>query len=149
MKLNNESIMSNWLCILNRENFETVKSKLVWGVAERHKKILVRTKPGDVCAFYLIGEWRRRESAIGGIFELISETYEDRSDIFTSKRSSEDVYPYRVRLKAIKIFQPEKPFKPLIPKLTFITNKKHYAGHVMGKAMREIPEDDMKLILTK
>jgi len=42
----------------------------------------------------------------------------------------------------------DKPieFKPLIPKLRFITNKKRWSGHLMGKAMREIPEEDFKLI---
>ncbi|RLF87663.1 EVE domain-containing protein, partial [Thermococci archaeon] len=28
----------------------------------------------------------------------------------------------------------------------FITNKKRWSGHLMGKAMRRIPEDDYKLI---
>ncbi len=37
-------------------------------------------------------------------------------------------------------------FNPLIPKLSFITNKKHWSGHLMGKAMREIPEEDYRLI---
>ncbi|ACS89625.1 hypothetical protein TSIB_0560 [Thermococcus sibiricus MM 739] len=40
----------------------------------------------------------------------------------------------------------EVDFKPLIPKLKFITNKKKWSGHLMGKAMREIPEEDYNLI---
>ncbi|MEA3487940.1 MAG: EVE domain-containing protein, partial [Euryarchaeota archaeon] len=37
-------------------------------------------------------------------------------------------------------------FKPLIPKLKFITNKNKWSGHLMGKAMRTIPKDDFVLI---
>lgn len=40
----------------------------------------------------------------------------------------------------------ELDFKSLIPKLNFITNKKRWSGHLMGKAMREIPEEDYRLI---
>lgn len=141
--------MAFWLCILNRENFETVRKEQVWGVAERHKKQLSKAKPGELCAFYLISEGagdKRKESVIGGISEIASGPYEDFSDIFPSKRSPSEVYPYRVRLKSINIFEPYLPFKPLIPNLNFITNKKHYSGHLLGKAMREIPQEDMRRI---
>jgi len=47
-------IFCSGLC--NRENFETVKSKLIWGVGEPNKKKLSKVKPKDLCAFYLIGE---------------------------------------------------------------------------------------------
>jgi predicted RNA-binding protein len=37
----------------------------------------------------------------------------------------------------------------LIPKLKFIKNKQKWTGHIQGKAMREIPEEDYNLILEK
>jgi predicted RNA-binding protein len=142
--------MAFWLCILNRENFETIKKEHVWGVAERHKKQLSKSMPGELCAFYLIAEGAgdsRKEPVIGGIAEIASEPYQDLSDIFPSKRNPSEVYAYRVGLKSIKIFEPYVPFKPLIPHLNFITNKKNYSGHLLGKAMREIPKEDMRQIL--
>jgi predicted RNA-binding protein len=90
--------MSSWLCILNRENFKTVRERKVWGVAPRHRRQQAKAKPGDKCAFYLVGESFDHElkvPAIGGIFEVISEMYEDHSDIFPSKQS-DDAYPYRL-----------------------------------------------------
>jgi len=141
--------MASWLCILNRDNFEIVKKKLVWGVALRHSGQLAKAKPGDKCAFYLIGEDSGNEfksPSIGGILEIISDMYEDTSNIFPSKIRAGENYPYRVRLKPINIFKDELLFKPLIPILVFITNKKHYGGYLMGKAMRSIPDRDMKLI---
>jgi predicted RNA-binding protein len=149
--------MSSWLCILNRTNFEIVKENLIWGVSDRHKRELNKANPGELCAFYLICETYRGErkgSAIGGILEVASESYEDTKPIFFPKQTisnhtSQEVYPNRIQLKILTIFNPEIPFKLLIPELTFITNKKKYCGHVMGKAMREIPESDMNLILKR
>ncbi|MDD3112377.1 MAG: EVE domain-containing protein, partial [Methanofollis liminatans] len=38
-------------------------------------------------------------------------------------------------------------FKPLIPRLQFITNKKMWSGHIRGQAMRTIPEEDHAYIM--
>ena len=38
-------------------------------------------------------------------------------------------------------------FKPLIPHLAFITNKKQWSGHIRGQAMRTIPEEDHAYIM--
>jgi len=142
--------MAFWLCILNRENFESITKEHVWGVAERHKKQIFKAMSGELCAFYLVAEGAsdsRKEPVIGGIAEIASEPYEELSDISPSKRNPSEVYPYRVGLKSIKIFEPCVPFKPLIPHSNFITNKKKYSGHLLGKAMREIPKEDMRQIL--
>ena len=138
-----------WLCILNRENFEAVKKKKVWGVSERHKNQIYKTKVGDKLAFYLISEVKgkeRLESAIGGVAEVASEVFVDRKKIFPSAKVEGEVYPYRIRIKSLKVFKPEKPFKPLIGKLNFITNKKFYSGHLVGKAMRTIPKEDFEIL---
>jgi len=49
-------------------------------------------------------------------------------------------YPYRVKIKPIKIFDEPVEFKPLIPKLSFIRNKDKWTGYVR-LPMREIPEE--------
>lgn len=141
--------MRTWLCILNRANFEVVKEKGIWGVSELHKSEILKTSPGDLCAFYLTAEFsgtKRKESVIGGIFEISSNPYEDGSDIFPSKKNPGERYPFRVKLNKIIIFEPELPFKQIIPELSFIKNKDKYSGHLLGRAMRIIPEGDMKKI---
>jgi len=123
--------------MLNRENFEAIKKEQVWGVTERHKKQLLRSKSGDICAFYLIAEGHggsRKESVIGGIAVITSEPYKDICDIFPSKRNYPDVYPYRIGLSAIKIFEPYLPFKPLVPYLSFIKNKKKLFNSSLRKS---------------
>ncbi len=85
---------------------------------------------------------------IRGIYEVISEVYKDNSKIFKpTPKNPNEKFPYRVKLKEIKIFEPPINFKDLIPNLKFITNKKKWSGHLMGKAMRVIPEEDYRLIL--
>lgn len=148
----NVTLIENWLCILDRANFEVVIRERVWGVSSYYKNKLMKAKPEDICAFYLIGESSRDKPAIAGIFEITSNPFIEFSEIFQSrrshsKRSEKELYPYRVRLSPIKIFEPELSFKELIPDLNFIKNKKRYAGHLVGKTMRVIPVGDMDFIL--
>ena len=131
-----------WLCITTRANWEVIKTKNIWGVEPRHLKTLQRVKVGDKLVFYVKQEVRGREklpSMLVGIFEVISKPFKDETKIFTG-----GLYPWRIRIKPIKLG--EVKFKPLIPKLKFIKNKSGWTGYLMGKAMREIPEEDYKLI---
>ena len=139
--------MTYWLCITNRDNWEVVKKNNVWGVAKRHKNTIAKVKPGDRFVFYVKQERENKqvlEPKIVGIFEVVSEPYTDSSRIFKSPPHLNETYPLRVKIKPLKLG--ELDFKPLIPKLKFITNKKKWSGHLMGKAMREIPEEDYRLI---
>ncbi|RLI77834.1 hypothetical protein DRP05_09060 [Archaeoglobales archaeon] len=57
------------------------------------------------------------------------------------------MYPLRIRLKPIRVFSTPIDFKSLIPELKFIKNKQRWVGHIQGKAMREIPEEDFRHIM--
>jgi len=59
-----------------------------------------------------------------------------------------ETFPLRIKLKPIKIFEKPVEFKSLIPKLKFITNKRKWSGHLMGKAMRQIPKEDYDIIMS-
>ncbi len=108
------------------------------------KNTIAKVKPGDKLVIYLKQERVRdkvREPGIVAVYEVVSEPFKDSTRIFSSKgmKSSGETFPWRVKIKPIKIFDKPIKFKPLIPKLKFITNKKKWSGHLMGKAMREIP----------
>ena len=144
--------MRYWLCITTEDNWKVIKEKNIWGVPERHKNTIAKVKPGDKLLIYLKQENIRgevKESRIVGAYEVISEPFKDSTRIFSSKgmRYSGETFPWRIKVKPIKIFDKPIEFKSLIPKLKFITNKKKWSGHLMGKAMREIPEEDFRLIL--
>ncbi len=145
--------MSYWLCITTEENWKVIKEKNIWGVQQRHKNTIAKVKPGDKCLIYVMSTKRDKDvipPRIVAAYEVISEVFEDRSRIFKSPSGkSSEIYPYRIKLKPIKIFEKPLDFKSLIPELKFIKNKKRWTGHIQGKAMREIPKEDFKLILSK
>jgi predicted RNA-binding protein len=128
-----------------------IKEKNVWGVSERHNNTIAKVKPGDKLVIYLKQEKIKdevKEPRIVGVYEVVTEPFKDSTQIFSSKgmKGSNETFPWRVKIKPIKIFDKPVEFKPLIPKLKFITNKKRWSGHIQGRAMRKIPEEDFKLI---
>ena len=141
-----------WLCILNRENWLVVQEKKIWGVSERHRNTIKKVKIGDHLLFYLIGEItkeKRLPSAIAGKAEVKSPVFKDNTRIFHSPEGKREHYPLRINLTNFQVSPEEIPFKPLIPELEFITNKKRWSGHLQGKAMRTIPEHDYILLVNK
>ncbi|MDK2795253.1 MAG: hypothetical protein PWQ58_452 [Archaeoglobaceae archaeon] len=143
--------MGYWLCITTEENWKVIKEKNVFGVPERHKNTIAKVKPGDKLLIYLkqenIGD-EVKPSRIVAVYEAASEAFKDSLRIFkTPKGMGNKSFPFRINLKPVKIFEKPVEFKPLIPKLKFIKNKKKWTGHLMGKAIREIPEEDFKLIV--
>ncbi|MBO8179730.1 MAG: EVE domain-containing protein [Archaeoglobus sp.] len=145
--------MAYWLCITTEDNWKVIKEKNVWGVPERHKNAIAKVKPGDKLLIYVKQEKVGDEiklSRIMAVYEAASEVFKDSSRIFKMpKGMSNETFPLRIKLKPVKVFEKPVEFKPLIPKLKFITNKRKWSGHLMGKAMREIPEEDYRLIVGK
>jgi len=145
--------MRYWLCITTEDNWKVIKEKNVWGVPERHKNTIAKVKPGDKLLIYLKQENINGEikpSRIVGVFEVVSEPFKDSTRIFRSKgiRNSGETFPWRVKIKPIKIFDKPIEFKPLIPKLKFITNKEKWWSY-LRKAIREIPKEDFKVIISE
>ncbi len=145
--------MSYWLCITTEDNWKVIKQKNIWGVAERHKNAIAKVKPGDKLLIYLKQERDKdevKEPRIVAVYEAVSEVFRDSSRIFKPpKGMGNETFPLRIKLRPVKIFDKPVEFKPLIPKIKFITNKKKWSGHLMGKAMKEIPEDDYNLVMSE
>ena len=139
--------MAYWLCVTTEANWNVVKEKNVWGVGERFKSAIQKVKPGDKLIFYVMQTKKNKDvipSRITGIFEAISEPYKDSTKIF-KPYGTEQTFPYRVKLKPIKIFEKPITFKELVPKLSFIKNKQRWSG-ALRRAMVEIPEKDYKTL---
>jgi len=143
--------MTYWLCITTEDNWKVIREENVWGVPERHKNTISKVKPGDRLLIYLKQERDKdiiKEPRIVAVYEAASEVFKDSKRIFkTPPGMGNETFPLRIKLKPVKIFKKPVEFKPLIPKLKFIKNKRMWTGHLMGKAMREIPEDDYRLIV--
>ena len=139
--------MTCWLCVTTEANWNVVKEKNVWGVGERFKNTIQKVKPGDKLIFYVMQTKKNKDiipSRITGIFEALSEPYRDPTKIF-KPYGSEQTFPYRVKLKPIKILEKPINFKNLVPKLSFIKNKQRWSG-ALRRAMIEIPEKDYQTI---
>nr|WP_236609723.1 EVE domain-containing protein [Archaeoglobus sulfaticallidus] len=104
---------------------------------------MAKVKPGDKLLIYLKQERDKDkvvEPRIVAVYEAVSEVFKDSKKIFkTPEGMGNESFPLRIKLKPVKIFDEPVEFKPLIPKLKFIKNKQKWTGHLMGKAIREIP----------
>jgi predicted RNA-binding protein len=144
--------MTRWLAIATRDNARVVAEKHVWGVPRRSEDRIRMTQPGDSLLVYVGRQYIDARTtlppAITGCFTIVSEVYEDGRRIFTAPpRLAGETFPFRVRLRPVRIFEDVVHFRPLIPLLRFITNKTKWSGHIRGQAMRTIPEEDFALIL--
>jgi predicted RNA-binding protein len=104
-----------------------------------------KSRPGDRLLIYVMGTKKENESLsprIVAVYEAVSEVFIDSSRIFKGK-----VYPLRIRLRPIAVFSKPLDFRELVPRLSFIKNKRFWVGHIRGKAMREIPKGDFETVL--
>ncbi len=146
--------MEHWLAISNRANSEITIKRQIWGVPKRYINQISKTRPGDTLLVYVGQQVVDKDTtlppAITGSFEIVSEVYEDSSKVFTTPpKLGNETFPLRIKLRPIRIFDPPVEFKPLIPKLAFVTNKTQWSGHIRGQAMRTIPEEDYQLIMSQ
>ncbi|WFN37447.1 EVE domain-containing protein [Methanomicrobium antiquum] len=143
--------MTIWIASTNRDNWEVIKKKNLWGVPKRNKNSIERSKPEDKILIFVkqenVGD-TILPSAITAAFEITSKPFEDVSQVFIkpSTMPGEENFPFRIKLKPVKIFNEPLDFKSLIPNLEFITNKIQWTGH-LRTAMRIIPEEDYEFIL--
>ena len=144
--------MAHWIASSNRDNQKILDKKRIWGVPKRNKNLLQRVKPGDTILVYVRQEKEGDTilpSAITGAYEVVSEPYEDHSRIFTTpEHMGDEVFPFRMKVRPVAVFAKPLEFKPLIGDLRFITNKTMWSGP-LRVAMREIPEEDYRLILKR
>lgn len=130
--------MNSWICIVNRENWEIVKNKNIWGVSEKNKYILSRVMKGDKLVFYIT-----QEGILAGIFEAVSVIFEDNSRLFESDKG--ELFTYRIKIAPLKISKPIKIIY-LISVLEFIINKKSWGTYFFGRAMRSLSKKDYLII---
>ena len=143
--------MTIWIASTNRDNWEIIKKNNIWGVPKRNKNSIERSEPKDKILIFVRQENAGDTilpSAITAAFDIASKPFEEKTEIFKKPptMSGEEVFPYCVKLKPVKIFKEELDFKSIISNLEFITNKKQWTGH-LRTAMRTIPEEDYEYII--
>jgi predicted RNA-binding protein len=145
--------MKFWLLITSANNWEIIRKKNVYGAMKKHRTQIESLKKSDKCLIYLRQEFVNKKFLgpyIVGLYEVISGSFEDNTRIFNeSPIYPNENYPFRVNLKPVKIFSKPIEFKSLIPNLGFITNKRNWASHMQGRSIKEIPENDFNLLISK
>jgi predicted RNA-binding protein len=143
--------MAYWLYITNSDNWEITKERNLLGAAETKKNALARVNKGDRCLVYVKSETINRDiigPKIVGEYEVVSEVFEDGTKVFVAPPNMQnESYRLRIMLEPVKVFASPIEFKPLIPKLFFLPNKKHWTGPIRGKAIVKIPKSDYDLIV--
>ncbi len=133
-------LVNYWLCITNDKNWDVIRKRNVWGVPKRSRGIIRKVKIGDLLVFYV------SPKRVAGVFKAVSEPYVDEEVIFSAEGfSSDERFSYRVRLEPVALAEEYIDFSPLIPKLSFIVNKKRWTGY-LRRAMVQIPKGDYDLL---
>lgn len=85
-----------WLCVLNRENFEILKERRVYGIPENKRAIslLKNVKIGDTLLFYVICPVKR----ILGVSSAVSTIFRDNRKTPWRDR----LYPYRIKVSEVQ-----------------------------------------------
>jgi len=143
--------MSVWLAITSYENWETVKNSNIWGVPIKNSNLLKKVKINDKIIFYV----KKRKidkneilSNIPGIFQVISDNFIDETPLFKPPiKTSNEIFPMRIKLKPIKIFFNPLVFSEHVNRLDFIKNKEKWTGQLQT-TMISIPDKDLEYILS-
>ena len=109
-----------WMFIISNENWDIVKTSNIIGSNNRNRVNSIRE--GDKIVVYV----KLPLSSIMGVFEVIT-TFEENKKIFLG-----DIFPYRIKMKPLKILNKPIKFITIVDELEFIRNKKHWQSHLFG-----------------
>lgn len=136
-------MLNYWLITTSPENFKVDKETqgfTVQGLKERHKKTVMKFKPGDKVVYYI-----NQISKLGAIATITSGYYyDDETRIWTDE---DEIWPSRAKSKPDIVLEDDEllDIKRLIKDLSFIKDKEHWSLFVRG-SVRKIPEEDYLLI---
>ncbi|MET1159526.1 MAG: EVE domain-containing protein [Thermoprotei archaeon] len=140
-----------WLFSVTEENWWVSRRKGVFGVRDtwKYKPVYELVKPGDALVLYVIRRGARRFGGkFVGIYHTVSEWYrEDRLLWPDEVREARLIYPWRIRIKAVK--EGIADYRELLDKLSFVADKKRPQIYLIGTPAnggKPVPERDAKTI---
>lgn len=121
-----------------------IKAETIYEILTRHQAWLssrrIQALPGTPVLFYRV--------SVGFVGSASIVSVEGRRDNEPSLLRSfpDQMYPYKIHLSGVRTFSRTFNIRPLIPRLSFITNKTYW-GHSFRTSPRRIPFSDYRLIL--
>jgi predicted RNA-binding protein len=144
--------MNYWLFVTTAENWKIITEKSFIGISKRNERAVSRVKIGDKCLIY-IKRWLEGGDYEGplviGEYQIESGIYVDNTRVFDSPNTSQkEVFPLRLKLKRVGQPADPVPFRPMIPKLSFIINKKKWGSSLQGRGLINISERDYLTVVS-
>lgn len=139
--------MAYWIVVGSEENMRIAQARGfdIFGFKSTRSRETARMKPGDKLIFYLTGIMK-----FGGLATVTSDSFEDHTPVFKSKKPSED-YPFRVRTQADVILEVEQylDVREIAPQLQYPKKwpPEHWRLAFQGN-LHQIPEEDYELIVS-
>ena len=145
--------MNYWLFVTTAENWKIIMEKGFIGISKRNENAVSRVKPGDKCLVYVRQRLVEREYEgpfVNGEYEVASDVYVENTPVFESpeKIREKEVFPLRLKLRRLGKITKPVPFKPIVPKLSFIPNKKKWGTSLQGRGLINIPKKDYVTIVS-
>ena len=130
-----------WLLITSRGYWAHLQKCGFW-CFDGSKK-LDKVKARDVGVIYLTSDSGRYESAIGGVIEFTETPVnaEKTNTIFDA------LYPLRMSMRVVKIFDPPIPFRPFVGQVSFVSNASNFGVSLQGQPIKPIAFDDYRILV--
>ncbi|EJG07585.1 Uncharacterized protein family UPF0310 [Methanofollis liminatans DSM 4140] len=128
--------MTCWIGISEGKAPEIVREKRIWGVAQRHADTISKVHLGDrilLCAPDM------GAPSLFGVYEVISELFVNQTPIFGG---SGEVYPLRLKLRPVTIFDHPLPLASVAGDLETFAGSADWVADLRETVMRAIPDTD-------
>jgi predicted RNA-binding protein len=134
--------MNYWLIVTSKENFKFDREKLgfkMQGIPIRFKKSLQKMEKNDKVAYYIVGLQK-----FGATATITGDYIEDHTKLWTNDG---EMWPARRPSRPDIALEDDELLdaKKLVPDLSFIEKKDHWGVYLQG-SIRQIPEEDFRLI---
>jgi len=134
--------MNYWLVVTSPQNFDRDRATLRFacqGLPHRYRKSVQKMQVGDKVAYYIMTRQRFGATAV-----ITGDYYEENTRLWTD---DDEVWPARRPSKPEIVLADDElvDAKKLVPYLSFIDKKDRWGVYLQG-SIRQIPEDDFRLI---
>jgi hypothetical protein len=137
--------MANWIVVGSPENFEIARERGfdMFGFKSTRRRESAEMKPGDKLIFYLTGVMK-----FGGVADLTSEVYEDRTPVFKSEKKAAEDYPFRAKPNADRILDHDQwlDVKEFATRLEMTRRRGEYWRLAFQGNLHKISDEDYKEI---
>ena len=140
--MSHNSDPTRWFLITSRGHWARLRDLGCWAFAKKHARKATAVKPEHRSIVYLTADGGRYTSAITAVLRFTGIANEGSN----GKTAFDAFFPLRVPME-IEICPPEPiPFKPLIPDLEFIFEKKNWGSLLQGQPLKPLPFSDFELM---